>query len=121
MTHLAIFSTGARWPKATPPIKHALTLAEPLYSGEQASLLIAAAKSLRLKAERPVWEERAWAHVGIPGKKIAIFLMKRIDDTVVERHKKAWALYGWRLFGASQDALRSATVADVREVLQSLL
>ena len=112
-----LFVEKVKWPGASARIKRCLTTVDLECPALKA--VVAAAGRLRLRAETPIWEEHAWGHVGIPSKKIAIVFMQRIEDSLVEKHKKAWAKYGWRCIGASREKIANATLAQVIDVLRT--
>lgn len=114
-----LFVEEIKWKGASPRIKRCLTSIDQTCTAQEK--LVTAAKRLRLKVEVPIWEEDAWAHVGIPGKKIAIVFMQRIEDNLVEKHKKAWAKYGWRCIGASREKVNAATLGQVIDVLRTFI
>ncbi len=112
-----LFVEKPKWPGASARIKRCLTTVD--LECPALKMVIQAAGRLRLTAEAPAWKPQAWAHVGIPSKKLAIVFMQRIEDSLVEKHKKAWAQYGWRCIGASREKIANATLAQVIDVLRT--
>lgn len=75
----------------------------------------------KLKAEFPAWKESAWAHAGIPAKKVAIVIIASNLTNKSENYRKSWARYGWRCFTVPRAAVeRSSPEGLARELLEAI-
>jgi hypothetical protein len=91
---VGLFVTEDRYPGATPNTRRALTQAD--LNAYTVRKLRDAAKVAKLKIEVPGWKPAAWAHVGIPSKKVAIVIIGSNLTLKAQSLRDSWSKYGWR-------------------------
>lgn len=84
----------------------------------------AAIEKLKLVPKLGVHEKDCAAHIGIPSKKIAIYVREKVELARYATEHAKWKAHGWTMFRVSHGQLRILTdeqlVENLREALTSL-
>lgn len=80
--------------------------------------VVEASGVLKLKSECPTWKRDAWAHVGFPALKTAIYIT---DKQGGEELRERWKRYGWRLLIVSQYRLTGMSVRAIADELNEAI
>ena len=116
---MGLFLTEERYPGADTNTKRALGQAD--LNAHAVQKLKEAAKLAKLKADSPSWKESAWAHIGIPSKKVAIVMMGSHLTTKSQGVRDSWSRFGWRCFVIPKHTVDNATVEDLARDLLSAI
>jgi hypothetical protein len=119
---VGLFVTGDKYPGANSNTKRALAAAD--LGAPSVTKLREAAKLAKLKVEFPVWKESAWAHVGIPSKKVAVAILPSHLTQKSQLYRESWGRFGWKCLCVSKadvdsstaDCLATELVAAIAEV-----
>lgn len=93
------FQAEERYPGATMLIKRAL--AQVNLDSQQVQRVLAACKAAKLKAQSPIYDDVNWAHIGIPAKKVCIFLQSCGVRDRMDAKREGWKRVGWTMLSVT--------------------
>ncbi len=103
------FKAADRYPGASPAVRRALSQVN-VESLTIRRILTACAK-LKLKPKAPFYVANTseWAHIGLPEKKVVIYLPGFGDPRKVEVKRQAWERLGWSMLDVSIGVIERTT------------
>jgi hypothetical protein len=76
---------------------------------------------LKIPFKAPYWKADAWAHIGVPDKKVVILKSQTMDTTFFRTHRDRWEKYGYTLFSVCARSFQRMSVDEVADELKDSL
>ncbi len=81
----------------------------------------AACRALKLNPSVPVYKGDAFAHIGIPSKKVAIYFSSSGNRGPIEIQREAWKKIGWEALSVVNSAIERTPDSALQEHLKSAI
>jgi hypothetical protein len=93
------FQAGERFPGASAAIRRAL--AQSNFESAQCKRILAACKALKLKTVSPFYDADNWAHIGIPSKRVVIFVNSCGARERIDVKREGWTKAGFEMLAVT--------------------